>query len=481
MTRRFGILPAIWLLAVLLLPMVAWLLGARQPLLENRPKTPRPALTRSTLAQKSTFKRLDTYFLDRLPLRKTALGVHAHVLWDVFDTSPSTVVAIGHNGWLYYKPELGNCLPAGTPVADPADAVDVLARTLVASGRRTTVAVTPSKFLVHKADLPSLNNQLVRCESAMERRVEARLARTPGGVDLLPPLLKMEAAGESSFLRSDTHWNWRGRALWTKILLNGVRPGLADEAGITTRPIAHRPGDLGRMIGLGRTDPDRIVDARRVPKRPPDAADYLIVGDSQTGTALLDPSGARRPTAEAVLPGVGICTWKVLGNGPCDEALVRAKSAVFEIVARDFALLTRTCWRPVTVAAAELHGRPGQWVAVGAPGRGSDSITVPAKGSITVSVRPPGGDRSAVPRLLRLPLTHLATSGDGAASVIMVQKPRIGPPAPCATLIQTIENNALFLPVPAGRRDSDLKVELSAPPGTRLGRPEEIVLDGKKH
>jgi hypothetical protein len=175
-----------------------------------------------------------------------------------------------------------------------------------------------------------------------------------------------------------------------------------------------------------------------------------------------------------------VCSWELLEAERCDQALARAKSAVFEIVARDFGTLSRACWRPVSVAAAGLRGRRSRWVAAGAPADRSGSITVPAKGSIAVSVRPSGGDRSSVPRLLRLPITHLATPAKGAAVVKMRQQPRSGPVVPCATPTRTLNQGPMFLPIPAGRRASDLTFVLRAPPGTRLGRPEEIVLDGKQ-
>lgn len=79
-------------------------------------------------------------------------------------------------------------------------------------------------------------------------------------------------------------------------------------------------------------------------------------------------------------------------------------------------------------------------------------------------------------RLVRIPVRQLGQPTDGgSAGVTLTQKPINGPAAPCATPEQTVEGGALFLPLPADRRASDFVLELSAPPGTRIGRPEEIA------
>lgn len=477
MKRQLGILPAIWMLALLLLPAIAWLTGSRQAELENRSKTNRPTLTADTVRQKETFDQFDAFVRDRLPLRETALNVRGRILVDFFNVSTNPQVALGSNGWLYFTPELDNCpAPPGGPGSDPADAIEALAQTLVASGRGTTVAVAPSKILIHTADLPPLDADRLRCQSTVEKKVQQRLARTPGGVDLMTSLLEMEAAGNPPYLRNDTHWNWRGRALWTRLLLDGVQPGLADEVALKTVPLAERKGDLGAMLGMTRTEPDRIIEAGRAPTTPPKPEDYLIVGDSQTGSALLDPSRVGTPISESVLPGVWVCGWDLLAQGSCDDALTRSKRAVFEIVGRDFLTLNNTCWRPIAILAQDLRGEPGRWEADDSATTRANSLTVPDEGTVTVRVRPAGGDRTSAMRLVRIPVRQLGQPADeGGAGVTLTQKPINGPAAPCVTPEQTVEGGALFMPIPADRRASDLVLELSAPPGTRIGRPEEIA------
>jgi hypothetical protein len=61
----------------------------------------------------------------------------------------------------------------------------------------------------------------------------------------------------------------------------------------------------------------------------------------------------------------------------------------------------------------------------------------------------------------------------------MVQQPQHGKVFPCATPSQAVPGGSLFLPVPAGRRLSDIVVAREAPPGTRFGRPQGIPLTGR--
>lgn len=480
MRRLLRLLPVAWLVALLLLPAGAWVAGARQTNLENRPPTPVPDLNRGTLRREATFQQLEQAIVDRLPLRRAAIEARGRLAVDLFRDSPNPDVAVGSDGWLYYREELRACTDAGRPAGDPADAADVLARTLVASGRTAGVFVAGSKIVTSEEHRPDLDRELLDCVRATEARVHARLAATPGGLDVQEQLEALERSGRPAFLRTDTHWSAAGRAVVVREILDRIRPGLAAEAGLRRGRTFDRPGDLGPFIGLPRSESDEPVIATRTPPRPLEAGQVLLIGDSQLDYALLHPLGDVPAIRDVVLPGQPDCTWPALAAGTCDAALAGSRTVIVEIVGRSLSDLVATCWRPVSIAAAGLRGEPGTWERTdGGPQRGR--VLELEAGTAQVRVRTPGPDVRDVPRLLRLPLRRLpaAPAGTAPSAVTLEQLPQAGPPAPCASQPQAAPDGALFLPVPAGRRASDLVVRLTAPPGTVLGRPQEIVLDGR--
>jgi hypothetical protein len=470
--RRLKPLPALWLMALLAAPAIAFLFGARQPLLQNREKQSFPSINRSSVQDRGTFERLNTALLDRLPLRQAALELHAGISVDVFRQSPNPDVAIASDGYLHYTHELAPCRPGGEPISDPAEVVDVLSRTFVAAGYRTAVTIAGAKQFVHEANARRFDDELWACTRAIERSIDAQLAKTPGAIPLNDLLREQEERGLQTFLKTDTHWNWRGREIFARHVLDAIRPGYAKEAGVNaTRPMRF-PGNLTMMMGLDRTEPDRVVAAHRTPPDPPAPGEVVLIGDSQLGVSLLG-------MLDTVLPGQQVCDWLRMMAGECDQQIRDARAFVFEKVSRDIGSITLNCWRPVAIAAERLpRGEIGHWELPDAPSANSvlrGALRMPETGAVRVRVRPAGGDVTARTRLLRLPLRSLPAAS-GTAVVQMAQEAD-GAQAPCSTPHASRRGEALILPVPAKRSAADFVVLLQGPPGTVFGPPQELSLD----
>jgi len=485
MRRRLHALPAVWLLLLLLLPAATWLLGARQPLLQNRPKTPFPPITSHSVRDGSTFAAIDGAILDRLPFRGTALDVRTRVALDVFHDSTNPSVAIGDDGWLYLKTELQACQSAATsPSADPADAYELLARAFSAAGYRTSVIMAGSKLFVHTRDAPQIDAVTSACVAKLERRAADRLAQTPGGFTIDDRLRDIEADGEPTFLRLDSHWNWRGRLVFASETLDRVRPGVVEQVGLHPGPEYDRPGDLAALLGVTRTERDHVLLVRRSPKPPLPRGSVVLVGDSQLINTLIAPGGPDGASIhDHVLAEQTLCTWADVAGGGCDDQLRNARTVVMEQVARDMVVLTTQCFRPLVIAAERLRGwRPIGWERLDDGTRPLDgALTIPASGLATVRFRL-AQDRADVPRLLRVTVHRTVRQADGApAPITAVQRPGGSFASPCMTPAQPSVGGALLVPLPAGARASELAVELRSAPGSRLGRPQQLVLDGAVH
>ncbi|HET6448412.1 MAG TPA: hypothetical protein VFG31_04815 [Conexibacter sp.] len=476
MRRRLRVLPALWLLALLLVPIAGWLLGARQPLLQNRPKTAFPAITDHSIRDGNTFAALDGAILDRLPFRGTALDVRTRVALDVFHDSTNPDIAVGDGGWLYFKPELKPCEPGGQPSSDPADAYEVLARAFVAAGYRTSVIAVGSKLFVHTRDAPQLDAATSACVAALERRIADRLAQTPGGLTIDDRLRAIEATGAPTFLRLDSHWNWRGRLVFARETLDRMRSGLAEEVGLHAGPEYDRPGDLAALLGVRRTERDRLLLTRRAPQPPLRPGGVVLIGDSQLENTLLGLG--RADNSARLLADQPWCRWPDLAAGVCDDALRSADAVLIEQVARDMVFFTTQCFHPLGIAAERMDGwRPAGWEQLdGGSRRLDDPLTIPASGLATVRFRL-AEDRADTPRLLRLTVERTIPQADGSPTPITATQRASSFVSPCMTPAQT-GAGALLVPVPAGARVSDLVVELRSAAGSRLGRPQQLVLDG---
>lgn len=459
-------LAAIALVLMLLTPGVLWAFGARQPLLENKPKEAFPDLNRGTVRNDETFRQIDRALLDRWPLRAEAIDVNARLSLDVFRDNPNPDVLLGESGWLYFREELQTC-GAAPPVTDPADAVEILARTLALSKDASTVVVAGSKLRIHPQDAPDEERKRRACIRALEDRIADRLAATTGALDIDAPLRELEEQGDATFLRRDTHWNDRGREQFARRVLEALRPGLARETGLRLGPEVDRPADLRKLMGLRGSDRDRVLIADRTPRRP--LRDVLLIGDSQLEFAFKEPPGPGfPPLVERTLPGAQLCSLVALREGQCDAQIAAARHVVFETVARNIREFTEQCWRPVRIAAAPLRGVSGRYDRADT-GPGRRALRLAAGETAQTRFDLPGRDVVNAPRLISIPVRE--------GIVAMGQVPGAVPPVPCATPVPSGPGDRLVLPVPANRRVSDVLVNITASQAARLGAPQEIRPD----
>ncbi len=484
--RLLLLLPAIWLIALLGAPAIAYLGGTRQPLLENREKSPFPPINRSSVQSPEVFKRIDLAILDRLPLRGEAVELKARIALRWFGVSPSPEVVAGRGGWLYMWRDFRPCQPEDLAAGqDPADAVEVIARTTGASGRRVGVLVAGSKTATQPEHLRTdADRQLARCVAQREEHVHERLRRTPGGLDITAELRRELAAGRDVFMQKDSHWRGNAQLIFTRAMLEAAKPGLAAEVGLeqVTRPTAGE-FDLTRLIGLPITKRDRYPPIARRPAQYPDAkpGETLLIGDSQMRLAMTDQLEGRPPISEAALPGALYCERSQFNTGVCNAQLAAARTVLLEWVARDMQDLTTACKAfPASLLPGIRERVPARPVRLIGP---ADATPLPARlplSPATTSVRlsPVDGNVAEELRLLVIPVERLGTpQPSGPATVTVAQRSTNGqPPVPCETATAGA-GEAVILPLTAARDASTVILDLTAPPGTVLGRPRAYTLD----
>lgn len=474
MRRIRTLLPIVWLMALLVLPAAAYLVGARQPLLENRAKTPFPDLNRGTLRKEHTFQQIDAALRERLPTRRYAIEARGRIAIDLFGDSPSADVVLGRDRWLYYRPELRVCEPEGTPKASPADAVGLITRAITTSGRTAAVIVAGSKIVTHGDHLKGVDADALACVAATEAGVHDRLDELPGGYTIQPELERLEADGKPTFLRSDTHWNVRGREAFARTVLDAVEPGLADDARLRPLDETERLGDLSTFIGQHRYDRDPMLTVTGSPETDFDPGSVLFVGDSQLDAALRTPGADGATVLERVFPEQPVCNWTQMYQDGCGPLMLAARTIVIESVARNLDLVAETCWRPVTTLTADLAGAPARWDGPSGSTKRLSLDETPVPMRVTVD-----DDRTDVPRLLRIPVARFpaGASDDPARPALITAIP---PEERACALAAVADRSSLVIPVMTGERVSDVELQVAGPAGAVLGRPEVLVLDGAR-
>ncbi len=473
MWRR--IVPAAWLLALLSIPAISLALGVRQPLMDNRAKTAWPSMRAADLVKAKTYKQLDAAWLERVPTRKQSVQAHSQVSVGVFGESPNPSVSVGRDGWLYYNEALQTCRGGGKPIADPADTAEILTRTIIASGRRALLIEPADKMFIVASRAPRYPRAVTRCVTALQRKVTARLKKIPGGVDFDAELQRMEAAGQSTFLPHDSHWNYRGRLAYARLILDFISPGLSRATGLHLGPWYDHHSDLYRQLGLPKTDRDRAVLLRRAAPKPVPTGPTLIIGDSQTiDTFRVPPAPGAPPLSKQLPQGTVVCTHveEVL-PGECDDAIRRSSAIAVESIGRNLYVLEATCWRLLTVIAQGAPGIRGRYeLSGGAASLYNGRMTFGADGKAALRIAPATGNVSQEARLVAIPVDVLPPD----TAIIMDQRPVKGLPTPCSTPLVTQAGYRLILPIPARRDASEIVLHLTASPGTTLGAPLEVPL-----
>lgn len=472
MPRATRLIPAAWLVLLLVAPGVAWLAGVRQPNLTNAPKAEFPVVNRSSVRSEATFKQAEAAILDRLPFRARSLRTKARISVSVFGESTNPDVIIGRDGWLFFEPELWTC-DKNVP-RQPADAMELMTRTLVESKRRTAVVISGSKVVQERRRIKNIDARRLDCVTALERDVSARLGATPGGIDLDAELTAMRERGQLPFRPRDTHWSAAGRLAYARAVLDTLRPGVLTDIGLGISETRSETAldDLSGMLPIPTEEQVPVLQVQRPAKIP---GPVLVLGDSQSDAVFGRSVVNGQPFGQRALPGMTFCHVNNIETGQCDADLRAARSVVVQTVARSLPVATAWCSRVVSIAGEGLSGAPGRFTLVA---DGDERSTLTFRGTpISVRLQAPSGNRTGQPRLLRIPVVRLPAAPAGAApTTVGLQQATTDPVlAPCASPSQQVEGGALFVPVPAAADLQQMNFTLAAPPGTKLGAPEEIL------
>jgi hypothetical protein len=163
--------------------------------------------------------------------------------------SPSPLVVIGADNWLYYTETVVQDLLSDSVRARTDAELDKVAKIVETSGRSFVYAFPPNKAVIYSETVPSS----VWDGSNADLNSAAMRTAVNTGSDLnrvdLWSVFAAAATGEEIYFKHDTHWNSLGALLASEHIAALAAPGVWSQMDIVPTP-ASRRGDLADIISV---------------------------------------------------------------------------------------------------------------------------------------------------------------------------------------------------------------------------------------
>jgi hypothetical protein len=303
-------------------PLLLLVLGVRPPAIENRELAAFP----SPADGWGLFTGLNPWATDHLPLRPQALDLANAVSRGLFGEAPPLGqgqgqpqegpvqgpvappdpsdedrermreagfprVIEGSQGWLYLGYDmLGACLPE-KPLDDVISSLQRLRDEVESSGRKFMLIVAPDKSTMVPDHLPT-DYVGQKCASEARDAFWRRVLDDADATDIRPSLEQAaEARGGPVYSKVDTHWNYEGGLVMTKLIAEEVQPGVSARWKATPGDKVKRAGDLPPLLGQKAEFPMRTYD---------------LAPDGRTVTSRSVDTGFRKPLELSQEQGEGV-------------------------------------------------------------------------------------------------------------------------------------------------------------------------------
>lgn len=171
---------------------------------------PGPPTNRDAIA---TFpRRLDAWINDRFPLRSHLVLLNSFISANWLKTSPSSSVALGKDGFLFYRSENALDQSRGLLLFQPdeldrlIDLFETRRKWLAALGIPLLLVIVPNKETVYRDRLPRWASEVT--STTQRQQFTARIKQRALSLNVLDLTDGLIAAKPSrqTYLRNDTHW-----------------------------------------------------------------------------------------------------------------------------------------------------------------------------------------------------------------------------------------------------------------------------------
>jgi alginate O-acetyltransferase complex protein AlgJ len=230
---------------------------------ENRLAAGWPPMPASYADARAWPARFDTAFADHFGGRNALIALHHWIKAVGFGTSPAANVAIGRDGWLFFRGEDGKALDRDYrgvlpyPPEEPSLIASEFKRRydfVSALGIPYVVMIVPDKATIYPEYLPRWLTK-VAPQTRLDR-LYAALAAYPEitVLDLRPALIAAKTR-ERTYFKTDSHWNLVGATIGYEALAAVLKakvpgfPAVPPERPPYVAGVDYYSGDLSQMIG----------------------------------------------------------------------------------------------------------------------------------------------------------------------------------------------------------------------------------------
>ena len=254
--------------AVLALALAsAWLVPSTQ-VNENRLLNQFAAPTADGISSGRYFRATDTALVDHLGAKSAAVSLVSSALLDL-GFSPSVDVVRGVKGEPFYAADFRQACTQD--IADTQFSTDLEAAksAFAARGIYFLYAIVPDKSSVEHDLLGPLGPSLMTCADRSRTYLEALAGQSPSLLTAWPELRAAHDGGKRVYLYGDTHWNYRGAAIFAELLLDKLAqdgqapPGLFAPDDVVEDAEADHVDDLFTLMGQVRTERVTPLESRR--------------------------------------------------------------------------------------------------------------------------------------------------------------------------------------------------------------------------
>jgi len=237
---------AILFITAVTVPVIIFGTGHRPEIGQNRTPTPRPTLSASGFLDRELTPQLDDYLEDALFITPEATKVVSR-LYLAAGVSPSPLVALGEDDWLFYTNSLEQPCLSEPQLAAYADTLLRAKRAVGATGRQLLTAIAPDKASIFPDRLGSQTD--IGCVLSNAENLHS-LAETTGIVTVWDELRDQRPSGELLYLHKDTHWTHLGASIMASAIVDTLSPGSWDDSATGVVEIIEHEGDLTVMIAF---------------------------------------------------------------------------------------------------------------------------------------------------------------------------------------------------------------------------------------
>lgn len=251
--------------AVCLVPFAGMAVTGQESSSENRTLAEFPQIKTEEGINVQWLSDAGEYFQDHFAFRNELVTANALINGKILGTSTASGVIQGTDGWLYYKDSLedylGENLLEDRSLYNISHILSLMQEYLAEKNVQFAFTVAPNKNSLYDANMPYYDSCKVSDNKNLINLRKYLKNENVSYVDLYEPLAK---ADEILYHKRDSHWNNKGAALASDLLLEGLGKEHESYTDETYTVKTDFTGDLDEMLyPLATTPEDEIYYDRQ--------------------------------------------------------------------------------------------------------------------------------------------------------------------------------------------------------------------------